>query len=315
MYSIGIDLGGTAIKAGIVDENGKIIIKDKAPTKSERGYEAVIHDMAKLCKKLMEQSKIDIKQISKIGVGCPGTPDKANGILIYNNNLGMRNVNIRKGLQKYIDLPVYIDNDANVAALAESVCGACKGTADSVTITLGTGVGSGVIIDHRLYSGFNYAAVELGHHTLVMDGEACTCGRNGCYEAYASASALIAQTKRAALLNKDSKIWQVCRDNLDNVTARTPFDAERLNDSTAKEVCDTYVRYVAEGLVNIINIFQPEIIAIGGGVSNEGERLLNPLKLYVDKYKYTKEETPATTLVIAKMGNDAGIVGAASLTE
>ena len=315
MYSIGIDLGGTAIKAGVVDELGNIVIKDKVPTKSERGYEAVIADMADLCKRLHGEANIFEKNFSMIGVGCPGTPDKTNGILIYNNNLGMRNVNIRKELQKYFNLPVYIDNDANVAALAESVCGASKNTSCSVTITLGTGVGSGVVIDNRVYSGFNFAAAELGHHTLVMDGEACTCGRNGCYEAYASATALISQTKRAALLNKDSLIWKACNNNLDNISARTPFEAERMGDKVAKDVCDTYIKYVGEGLVNIINIFQPQVIAIGGGVCNEGERLLNPLKEYIEKYKYTREETPASTLVIAQMGNDAGIVGAAMLVE
>jgi len=315
MYSIGIDLGGTAIKAGIVDEYGKIIVKDKVPTKSERGYEAVLKDMADLFKKLIVKACIGENEICRIGVGCPGTPDKTNGILIYNNNLGMRNVNIRKELQKYFDLPVYIDNDANVAALAESTCGASKGTYCSVTITLGTGVGSGVVIDNKVYSGFNFAAVELGHHTLVMDGEPCTCGRNGCYEAYASATALISQTKRAALLNKESKIWQACGNNLDNISARTPFEAERMGDKTAKDVCDTYIKYIGEGLVNIINIFQPEVIAIGGGVCNEGERLLHPLKDYIQKYKYTREETPSSTLVIAQMGNDAGVVGAAMLTE
>ncbi|HPB17836.1 MAG TPA: ROK family protein, partial [Clostridia bacterium] len=147
------------------------------------------------------------------------------------------------------------------------------------------------------------------------DGEPCTCGRNGCYEAYASATALISQTKRAALLNKDSKIWQACNNNLDNISARTPFEAERMGDKTAKDVCDTYIKYIGEGLVNIINIFQPEVIAIGGGVCNEGDRLLHPLRDYIQKYKYTREETLSSTLVIAQMGNDAGVVGAAMLTE
>ncbi len=315
MYSFGIDLGGTAIKAAIVDKSGNIVVKDKTPTKSERGYEAVIKDMAYLCQDLLDKSKISLDEIDKIGVGCPGTPDKANGILIYNNNLGMRNVNFRTELQKYFDLPVYIDNDANVAALAESVSGAAKDTGYSVTITLGTGVGSGVVIDKKLYSGFNYAASELGHHTLIMDGEPCTCGRLGCYESYASATALVAQTRKAALEDKNSKIWEACGYNLDKISARTPFEAERMGDETAKRVCDTYIKYIGEGLVNIVNIFQPEIIALGGGVCNEGDRLLLPLREYIEKYKYTKEETPATKLVIAQMGNDAGVVGAAMLTE
>ncbi|MFA7673190.1 MAG: ROK family protein [Clostridia bacterium] len=315
MYNIGIDLGGTAIKAAIVDDSGKILIKDKVPTGSERGYEAVMKDMAMLCLSLIGKCGLKISDIRKIGVGCPGTPDKSNGILIYNNNLGMRNVNIRKELQKYINLPVFIDNDANVAALAESISGACRNTKDSVTITLGTGVGSGVVIDGKLYGGFNYAAAELGHHTLIMDGEQCTCGRKGCYEAYASATALIAQTKKAALEHKDSKIWEACKNDLDNVSARTAFEAERMGDKVASMVCDRYIRYIGEGLVNIINIFQPEIIALGGGVCNEGARLLDPLKEYIAKYKYTKEETPASKLVIAELGNDAGVVGAAMLTE
>ncbi len=313
MYYIGIDLGGTNIAVGLVDEEGKIIHKDSVPTLNEREYPEIIKDMAMLSLKVIEDSGVSLKDVKSIGIGSPGTPNSEEGILVYANNLKFRNVPMRAEMQKYVDLPVYLDNDANVAALAESVAGACKGAKHSVTITLGTGVGTGVVIDGKVYSGFNNAAAEMGHMVIVVDGEQCTCGRKGCWEAYASATALIRQTKKAAVANPDSLINKLVDGDLSKINAKVPFDAARQGDRVGLQIVEEYIKYLAEGLANVINIFQPEIIAIGGGISKEGEYLLAPLRKLVSERIYTVEGVPQTRIVAAQLGNDAGIVGAAML--
>ena len=313
MYYVGIDLGGTNIAVGLVDENGKIIHKDSTPTLREREHNEIIKDMAMLSKKVIKDAGVDIKEVKSIGVGSPGTPNSRDGIIVYANNLKFRNVPIRAEIQKYIDLPVYVENDANCAALAESVAGAAKDAQHSVTITLGTGVGGGVVIDRKIYSGFNFAAAELGHMVIVVDGEECTCGRKGCWEAYASATALISQTKKAALENPESVINTLIGGDLNRIDAKTAFDAARQNDETGKKVVRQYIRYIAEGIMNVVNIFQPNVIVIGGGVCKEGDFLLNPLKEFVSKGIYSMPEVPQTEIRTALLGNDAGIVGAAML--
>jgi len=313
MYYIGIDLGGTNIAVGLVDEEGHIIHKDNMPTGKHRPYQDIVKDMAMLVLKVIKDAGKDIKDVKSVGIGSPGTPDNEKGILVYANNLtNFVNVPLRAEMQKYIDLPIILDNDANCAALAESVAGAAKGTNSSVTITLGTGVGSGVILDGKIYGGFNYSAPEMGHMIIELDGEPCTCGRNGCWEAYASATGLIEQTKRAAEKNPDSLINKLVDNDLSKIDAKTAFDAAKQGDKTGQEVVDKYIYYLAEGIINVINIFAPEVLVIGGGVSKEGEYLLKPLRERVYKYVYFKEE-PQTKITTAKMGNDAGIVGAAML--
>lgn len=312
MYYIGIDLGGTGIKAGVVDENGKIIHKDSVPTQSERHYSEIMKDMAMLSLKVVKDAGLDISDIKSIGIGSPGTPDCKEGVLIYANNLKFRNVPVRTEIQKYIDLPVYLDNDANCAALAESVAGAAKGTDHSITITLGTGVGSGVVINRKIYSGFNYAAAELGHNVIVADGELCTCGRRGCWEAYASATALIKQTQIAANRHPDSLVNKLVDGDASKIDAKTAFDAAKQGDEAGKNIVDQYIKYLAAGLVNVINAFQPQVVVVGGGVCKEGDYLLNPVREILAKENYSKEG-PHTQLKVAQMGNDAGIVGAAML--
>ena len=206
-----------------------------------------------------------------------------------------------------------MDNDAHCAALAESAAGAEKGTNSSVTITLGTGVGSGIIIDGKVYSGFNFAGGEIGHTVIVVDGEPCGCGRKGCWESYASATALIRQTKQAAKENPESAINKLVDGDMNKVDAKTAFDAAKLGDKTGEMVVKQYIRYIAEGIINVINIFMPEVLVIGGGVCKEGDYLLNPLKEIVKEGVYSKEEIPQTEIKIAQMGNAAGIVGAAML--
>ncbi len=313
MYYIGIDLGGTNIAAGITDERGCIIRKDSVPTLREREYGPIIKDMAMLALKVAKDAGIPLCEVKSIGIGAPGTPDTKNGRIIYANNLKFRNAPVRDEMQKYVDLPIYIDNDANCAALAESVAGAAKDAQHSITITLGTGLGGGIVIDRRIYSGFNDAGGELGHMVIVVDGEECTCGRRGCWEAYASATGLITMAKRAAKEDPDSMINTLVSGNLDKIDAKTPFDAARKGDRTGMKVVAQYIKYLAEGMTNIINIFQPDVFVIGGGICKEGDFLLKPLKEQVALGLYSKPEVAQTSIRTAEMGNDAGIIGAAML--
>jgi glucokinase len=313
MY-IGIDFGGTNIAVGIVDENGKVIIKDSVPTNVNGHYTEIIKDMAELSLKLVKEVGISLENICSIGIGTPGTVDKEKGVLLYMNNIDFKNVPMVSEMKKYIDLPIYIDNDANCAALAEATTGAAKDTNSSITITLGTGVGGGIIIDKKLYSGFNYSGGELGHIVIKMDGEQCTCGRKGCWEAYASATALIRITKKAAEANPKSMINELIENDLENISGKTAFIAAGKGDDTAKQVVNEYIKYLAEGMTNVINIFQPEMVVIGGGVGKEGDNLLDPLREKISQDVYCKE-VEQTVIKAAQMGNDAGIVGAAMLKE
>lgn len=313
MYYVGIDLGGTKIAAGLVDENGRLVYKDNIPTHRERSSDEIIKDMSMLSIKVVKDAGADLRDVRAIGIGAPGTPNSREGILVYANNLNFRNVPIRAEMQKYVNLPVYIENDANCAALAESVAGAAKGTEHSVTITLGTGVGGGVVINGKVYSGFNNAGAELGHIILVSGGEYCTCGRRGCWEAYASATACIRQTKDAAVRNPESLINKLVDGDLSKIDAKTAFDAAKQGDAVALEVVRQYIWYIAEGVSDVINSFMPEVVVIGGGVCKEGEYILEPLRHMVFNSIYSRPEIPRTRIVAAQMGNDAGIVGAAML--
>ncbi|HHU90203.1 MAG TPA: ROK family glucokinase [Clostridiaceae bacterium] len=315
MYYIGIDLGGTKIKAGIVDEDGRIIKKHSIPTGRTRKSEEIVNDICRIIKMLLEDTNISEADICSVGIGSPGSLDRERGVIIANFNLGFRYVDIRDAIQKVISVPVYVENDANCAAVAESIAGVAKGLDYAVLITIGTGIGGGIIINNKLYIGSNGAAAELGHIVLCMNGEACTCGRNGCWEAYSSATALIRQTKAAALENPSSKILELVDNDMDKIDAKTVFDAAKLGDETAIKVVDRYIDILAEGLANIVNIFQPDVIAIGGGVSKEGENLLAPLREKMKGRTFFVGDLKNTQIVTAKMGNDAGIVGAALISK
>jgi len=312
MY-IGIDLGGTNIAAGIVDKEGKIIFKDSVPTKAERSAEEVIHDMAELAKKLVEKAGVSMDDIEWIGIGSPGSVNPKTGVIEYANNLNFRNVEMRKILQTYIDKPVYMGNDANVAALGEAYAGAAKGVDHAVMITLGTGLGGGIIIDKKIYCGFNFYGAELGHLVIEYNGRQCTCGRKGCWEAYSSATGLVNMTKEKMLEEKNSLMWEICGGDIERASGRTAFNAMKKGDKAAAQVVDMYISYLACGIASVINVFQPEVLCIGGGVSNEGDNLLKPLIEKVNKETYTKDGANSTKIKVATLGNDAGIVGAAML--
>jgi glucokinase len=318
MYYIRIDFGGTNIAVGIVDEQHRILKKASTPTLPDRGAEAIVADMARVAKQLMDDLHISIDQIASAGIASPGIANRATGIVEYSCNLPFKNFPICETFKKYLPVKeVYVENDANAAALAESLAGAAKGTQTSVMITLGTGVGGGVIIDGKIFTGFNAAGTELGHTVIVKGGRQCGCGRRGCWETYSSATGLSAMTREKINELMLKGIPSVMVDDFKaggRVSARTAFDAMRKGDKAAQEVVDEYISYLACGITNMINIFQPEVLSIGGGICNEKGYLLNPLPAIIDREQYTRDNPRKTVIKIAEMGNDAGIVGAAGLT-
>ncbi len=315
MYTIGIDLGGTNIAVGIVNEQYEIVKKGSTPTLADRPGEEIVRDMAALCKKLIAEAGLDEKDIEYIGIATPGTADSDRGVVVYANNLPFLHFPIADLMKKYISVPrILIENDANAAAKGEAVAGAAKGYKNSVMITLGTGVGGGIIIDNKVYSGFNHAGAELGHIVIHHNGYPCTCGRRGCWESYSSATALIRMTReKLEEVGASSKMYEMCGGDLDHISGKTAFAAARDGDRAAQEVVDMYLDYLASGVASMINIFQPEVFSIGGGVSNERDNLLIPLKERVKTQTYSREGVPATDIRIATLRNDAGIIGAAAL--
>ena len=317
MYYIGVDLGGTNIAIGIVDENKKIILKGSTPTNPARDGELIIKDMAALAEKLIKDAKITLSDIAYVGIASPGIANCDTGMIEYANNLPFRDFPIAEYFKKYLPVKaVYVANDANAAALGEHMAGAAKGSKTSVMITLGTGVGGGIVLDGKVYAGFNHAAGELGHIVIRQGGRLCSCGRRGCWEAYSSATALSAMTKEKVLECKAQLIPSLMIDEYEangRVSARTAFAAMKQGDAPGAEVVDKYITYLACGIANVINIFQPEILCIGGGVCNERDYLLKPLMEKVDHEQYTRANNKKTKVVIAELGNDAGIIGAACL--
>ena len=307
MYKLGIDLGGTNIVAGVVDENYKIIATAKRKSNCPRPAEEIIDDMAAVALEVIEKAGLKKEDIEAAGVGSPGAIDPNNGVVCFANNLGFFNVPMASMLKERPGIDFYLENDANAAAYGEFVAGAGKGTKDFVMITLGTGVGGGIIIGGKLYSGSNYAGAELGHMVICMDGEMCGCGRQGCWESYASATALIRQTKQAMIKYPNTIMWQMCNKDINAVNGRTAFDAMRKGDDAGKLVVDKYIYYISVGIANCINIFQPEIICIGGGVSNEGDNLTEPIKKYVEGDDYARNVTNKSKIKTATLGNAAYI--------
>lgn len=314
-YYMGIDLGGTNIKAGVVDDAFRIIGRAKAKTGIPRPAEEVMDAMAECAKAAAADAGVPWEQIRQVGIGVPGTANEETGVVEYANNLLFENVPMREYLQKRLHKEIDITNDANAAALGEVLAGAARGASNAVAVTLGTGVGGGIIIDGRLFTGFHYGGAELGHMGIVLGGRKCTCGRRGCLEAYASATGLIRSTKEAMEAFPDSLMWELVRENGGNVSGRTAFLAAGRGDAAAQAVVNDYIQHLGYGLASIINILAPEILVIGGGVSNEGENLLRPLVECVRPQLYIHTPEKQTRIVLATLGNDAGLIGAAFLSR
>lgn len=314
MKRIGIDLGGTYIKAGITDENNDIIFRGEAPTGLPCPAETVADNVAALVKKLTADAGLTLDDIESVGMGSPGTVDCDHGIVEYANNLGFRDVHFSDMLRERIAKPLYMGNDANVAAYGEYVkCG--EKYTSFVFITLGTGVGGGIIIDGKIYTGFNFAGAELGHIVIQKDGYPCTCGRKGCWESYSSTNALIRMCREEMAKDKNSALWRLCGGDEGKVSGRTVFAAVAEGDAAAKAALKVFIDYLACGIASVINIFQPEVLCIGGGISAQEEYLIKPLKKAVESETYGMGGGRRTEIRAAKLLNDAGIIGAAALGD
>ena len=318
MYTIGVDLGGTNIAIGLCNEALEIVDKASVPTKAEREGELIVRDMAALAEEIIKRNGLTLADIEYVGIAIPGSANTATGIVEYANNLHFKDFPIAEIFKKYLAVDrVIIANDANAAALAEALAGSAKGTKNSVMITLGTGVGGGVIINGQIFDGgVNCAGAELGHIVIEVGGRQCSCGRRGCWEAYSSATGLSNMTKdkmRELELKGIPSLLFAEAEREGKVSARTAFNAMRGGDRYGAALVDEYIRYLAEGITNIINIFQPEVLSIGGGVCNEKEYLTKPLIEIVELEQYTRSNANRTRIVTATLGNDAGIIGAAGL--
>lgn len=309
MYRLGIDFGGTNVEVGVVDENYNIIGRASFKTRAPRPAEEIAEDMSGAVYAAAADAGISADDIESFGIASPGTIDPKRGVIVFAGNLKFSEVPFVKLMEERTGKRFLIENDAAAAAYGEYIAGAGKGTTNFIAVTLGTGIGGGIIIDGKIYAGSRNSGGELGHNMLIYDGEECTCGRRGCWEAYASVTALIRQTKQAMMENPQSRMWEVCKGKLEDVNGRTAFDGMRLGDTAASFVVDRYIEYVSAGIVDIVNIFQPDMLCIGGGISKEGETLIAPVRKYTEEHSCTG----GTVIRAAALGNDAGIIGGAFL--
>lgn len=313
LYRVGIDLGGTNIKVGIIDGRNNILAKESCDTKPERRWSEVASDMVRLSMTLLNELALDINDCCGVGIGCPGTIDASNGRVIYSNNLvDWVDVPLAGFVESRLNLPVRISNDANCAALGECVAGAAKGCKSAVMLTLGTGVGGGVIWDGKIFEG-GLGGVELGHTLLRKDGESCTCGRRGCVEAYCSATALIRDAVRAAKANPNSEMNKLCKGDLSRMDGKIPFDSAKNGDSVAQDVIRNYLECLGDAITDMVNVFRPQMVLIGGGVSAQGDVLTQPLNRYVREHAFSNKHLKTPPVRIAALGSDAGLIGAACL--
>lgn len=313
MFSIGIDLGGTNTTAGIVDASGRLVAQNRVKTNRMSDCQELARNMADQVSDLLAQSGHLKSDIQSVGIGSPGLIDSRLGMVVKASNLNLDHAPLRDNLASQLALPVYLANDADAAAYGEFSAGCGKLYDSFVTITLGTGVGSGVILDGKIMTGHFPGGGELGHTVIQAGGYACNCGRHGCWEEYSSATALVREARKSALARPGSLLHALCQGNLEQMSARIPFAAARQGDDAALRLLDWYTQYLAVGIANVIWIFQPQAIALGGGISREGEYLLAMLRPKVAFELNVPVETLSTDLVTCELGNEAGIIGAAML--
>lgn len=313
MYYIGVDVGGTNIATGLITRDGKLLAKTSVKSLGDRVPEEITKDIYKTIETVIEETGTPLSEIGGIGLGIPGCFSNDTGRVIETSNMNLSEFPLFAELKKYIDKPMMMANDANCAALGEAAYGAGKGYNDIVMITLGTGIGGGFVCNGKVYNGFNGAAMEVGHISIDLKGKKCNCGRLGCWERYASATALVELTKEIMDKNPDSAMHVYVAEQGGEVSGRTAFDCARGGDRAANEVVDTFVYYLGSGIVNLINLFQPDVIIIGGGISNEGEYLMEKLRKFAKGYSYASTKIPQPEFKKAELGNDAGIIGAGML--
>ncbi|OXX84100.1 glucokinase [Paraclostridium benzoelyticum] len=312
MYYIGVDIGGTGVQAGVVDENGQILFRKECPTDVLSGFEKIMEDINKLVRNMLEENGVQISEIKSIGFGVPSFINKKGQVTCV--NLGWKEEDFINTLKsKFPETNVYAENDATVAALAEAKAGSMKGCDVGVMYTLGTGVGGGIIINGKVFNGAHNMGSEIGHVIVDTNYFDCNCGNNGCLETFCSATAIIKYAKKLIEEGNDSKILELANNNIENINAKNVFDAYRLNDKVAIETINRFKEYLAKAIAGMINTLDPEVISLGGGVSRAGDIILDGLDKLVRKYIIYKNEDFAD-IVIATLGADAGIVGAAFLS-
>jgi len=309
-YYVGIDLGGTDIKVGVIDEEYRLVAKHVIPTHAQRSVEEVVSDMSDAGKTAVSLAGISIDDVVHVGVGVPGTVNSKTNEVVFANNIGWRNVDFIPLFQRFWDIPVFLGNDADAAALAETLAGAAREFDNVLVITLGTGVGGGLIFDNKVFTGGGLGS-EPGHIIIEMDGEQCTCGSRGCFEAYASVTALIRDTIRIMSKYPDSLLHKLCGGDVSRVTGRVVFDAVKQGDTAANLVVGDYVKYLGTGIASLCNVVRPQAVILGGGVCNAGDPLFKPLDKIVASLVYFTEDGGLPPIIKAELGNDAGMIGAA----
>ena len=312
MVAIGIDIGGTSIKGAAVTTEGKVLDVFSLVVDKKDNQDQTIDKLIKIVKEYLAAHAYNKDNVLGIGIGIPGSIDSVNGVVSYSNNLKWENLKIVEKMEKELGIRVKITNDANAATLGEAKFGAGKDFKNLLMVTLGTGVGGGIIIDGKLYEGNEGKGAEIGHSVIVLDGRECTCGRRGCLEAYASATGLIYDTKLAMDANKDSLMWEIAEKN-GKVDGRVAFEAMRKGDIAGTAVVNQYIKYLGEGLMNFFNIFRPDAVILSGGIANEGEFLLKLLDKYCRDRNFGYNCTPEVKILISKLGYDSGKIGAAAL--
>jgi len=312
-YYLGIDLGGTNIVAGVVDERFNIISKSRRPTILKRSFEDVVADMAAAATDALATANLTKADVFYVGIGVPSSVHPQTRRVVFANNLGWKDADVVGEFQKSWDIPVSVSNDADCAALGECHVGAGREYDSILMITLGTGLGGGFVYHKKLFLGGDGFGIEPGHTVLVQDGCLCTCGNMGCLEAYASVTALIRQSVDMMMVYPHSLMWEESNHDLNRVDGRTAFVAAKRGDWPGKMVVDQYIRYLAGGLASMATLLRPQAIIVGGGVSNEGDYLLEPLRQQLSRTIYAHDVLSAPTIIKAQLGNDAGIIGAALL--
>lgn len=312
MVRIGIDVGGSNLVAGVVDEQNRIVARAKVRASDFTTGEATVAGLVQIARQAVKNGGYSQDQVASVGIGIPGMVDDFDGIAVKAVNAPFDHTPVRRLFQQLWDIPVYLENDACCAVLAEGLVGCGKESPFIMMFTLGTGVGGSYL--RKTGNGIQLQGTEIGHMVIQVGGRPCSCGRRGCWEQYSSAPALKRMTREAMQLHPESMMWQMCKWELDNVSGKTPFVAMEQGDATAKAVTDTYLSYLADGIANAINIFSPELICLGGGIANEREENLQyPLQELVAQRTKARQGAQTTRFVKAQLGNDAGIVGAALL--
>ncbi|MGE4214812.1 MAG: ROK family protein [Anaerotignaceae bacterium] len=316
MYYVGVNFDITNLVAGVVDEDRNIILKESVPTLRYRSIPEIVNDLSLLINRIVKKAGLDLdKDIKYVGIGTYGTIDRENGVLIYSSYFGLRDVPLLEEIKKHIKIPVHLENDANCYALAESRFGATKGYKNSVIVTIGTAMSGGIIVEGEVYHGAFYGAGEFGHHVIVLDGEKCECGRRGCWAAYASSTAIVRDARISAIRHPESEMFKMVNGDLRLMSYRIPFEAAKKGDEFAKEIVYMYKRYIALGLINIVNILQPDAIAIGGKMRKVGDEFIDDVAKLVEEKTFGQHANKKTKILLTQLDYDAVIIGATMLEK